>query len=108
MSRARTRTIEWTDPMSIAAGAQGRSGLEFLQAILDGRLAQPPISATLDFALVAAGPGSAQFRGVPAEHHYNPMGAVHGGFACTLLDSAMGCAVMSTLDAATAYTTAQL
>jgi uncharacterized protein (TIGR00369 family) len=85
-----------------------RTGLAFLQAIIAGTLPPAPISATLGFELAEASEGVARFRGVPAANQYNPMGAVHGGWACTLLDSAMGCAVMTTLDAETGYTTAQI
>src|SRR5262245_22033969 len=104
----RTRTVEWTNPLEIAAAAAGRSGLEFLRAICDGVVAQPPISPSLGFRIVAAEEGVARFRGEPAEYQYNPMGGVHGGWACTLLDSAMGSAVMTTVDRDTAYTTTQL
>jgi uncharacterized protein (TIGR00369 family) len=103
-----SRTYEWLDPMATAAGARGRTGLAFLRAILDGTLPPAPMSCTLDFALVAADEGSATFRGVPGLHHYNPMGGVHGGLAATLLDSAMGSAVMSTLDASEMYATVDL
>jgi uncharacterized protein (TIGR00369 family) len=104
----RTRTIEWQDPMHTARAAAGRSGLEFLKAIAAGDVPQPPISPALGFALVSAEEGVARFRGEPAEYQYNPMGAVHGGWAATLLDSAMGSAIMTTLDAETGYTTTQL
>jgi uncharacterized protein (TIGR00369 family) len=85
-----------------------RTGLELLRAIADGTLPQAPISATVNFRIVAADEGFARFRGEPGPHLYNPMGTVHGGWACTLLDSALGSAVMSTLDADTGYTTTQL
>lgn len=104
----RTRSYEWSDPALLAAGAAGLSGLEWLRRIVDGTLPQPPISATLDFALVFAEHGHTRFRGVPAEYHYNPMATVHGGFVATLLDSALMTAVLSTLEANAACTTAQL
>jgi len=81
------------------------SGLDFLQAIVDGRLPRPPISRTLDFALAAVEKGSATFEGHPAPDHYNPIGSVHGGYAATLLDSCMACAVQSTLAQGFGYTT---
>jgi uncharacterized protein (TIGR00369 family) len=84
------------------------TGLQVLRAIIDGAIAQPPISPTLGFRIVAAEPNVARFAGDPARSQYNPMGQVHGGWACTLLDSAMGSAVMTTCDAETGYTTTQL
>jgi uncharacterized protein (TIGR00369 family) len=102
------RTFAWDSPALHLAAVEGKTGLAFLQAIIAGELPQAPISHTLGYLLVAAAEGFARFEGTPAEYHYNPMGAVHGGYACTLLDSAMGAAVMSTLDARTAYTTAQV
>ena len=81
------------------------SGLEFLQSIADGRLPRPPISVTLDFALIAVGKGTATFEGHPGHAHYNPIGSVHGGYAATLLDSCMACAVQSTLARGLGYTT---
>lgn len=108
MTDLRKRTFEWQDPMLTAAGAAGRTGLEFLRAIIAGAIPEPPISPAFGFSLIAAEDGVARFRGVPAEYHYNPMGQVHGGFAFTLLDSAMGSAVMTTLSATEAYTTVEL
>ena len=81
------------------------SGLEFLQSIVDGRLPRPPISQTLDFTLVAVEKGAATFDGHPDAQHYNPIGSVHGGYAATLLDSCMACAVQSTLAQGFGYTT---
>jgi len=68
------------------------SGREILQAIIDGRLPQPPISQTMTFWLVEVGDGFAVFEGEPGDHLLNPMGTVHGGWAMTLIDSAAGCA----------------
>jgi uncharacterized protein (TIGR00369 family) len=108
MSERRTRTVTWHDPIETAQGAAGRTGLAFLKAIMAGTLRPAPIQATLGFDLVFAEPGIVRFRLVPGEHLYNPMNGVHGGVACTLLDSAMGSAVMSTLDERSAYTTADI
>ncbi|MFD8672687.1 PaaI family thioesterase [Streptomyces seoulensis] len=103
----RSRTHTWEPPTSYADGA-GRSGLEVLRMFVEGRFPQAPICGTLGFRLVAAEHGRAVFVGEPAEHLLNPMGTVHGGFLATLLDSALGSAVMSTLPAGRAYTTIQL
>ncbi len=80
-------------------------GLSFLKAIIAGELPAPPIAGTLNFALVEAELGRAVFAGTPKFEHYNPIGGVHGGFAATLLDSALGCAVHSTLAKGETYTT---
>ena len=87
---------------------RGLRGLQVLQAMLDGRLPYPHIFDTLDYGLVEVGPGRAVFQGTPQLKHYNPLGSVHGGWYATLLDSALGCAVHTTLDAGKAYTTAEL
>lgn len=91
-----------------AKAAAHMSGLEYLEAIRDGRVPRPPISELLGFTLLEVGDGHAVFACVPGEQHYNPIGVVHGGLACTLLDSAMGCAVHSKLPKGTAYTTLEL
>lgn len=86
----------------------GKSGLEMFQAMLRGELPGAPIGMTLDFILVEAELGRVVFQGRPGLAHYNPMGVVHGGWFAALLDSALGCAVGSTLAAGQAYTTAEL
>lgn len=84
---------------------RGRSGLEVMQALLDGELPPPPISQTMDFTLVSVAFGEAVFQGRPLRRHYNPLGGVHGGWFATLLDSALGCAVHTTMPVGRAYTT---
>jgi uncharacterized protein (TIGR00369 family) len=85
-----------------------RSGLSFLSAMVAGEVPQPPIGATLGFHLVEVKAGYARFDGMPERRHYNPIGTVHGGFAATLLDSALGCAIFSTLEKGEAWTTLEL
>lgn len=104
----RERTVRWEDPYLALQQAGGRSGLELLQAMRDGALPHPPIAMLLDFTLVVAEHGRTTFACTPGEHHHNPIGSVHGGLAATLLDSAMGCAVQTTLEAGTGYTTLDL
>lgn len=84
------------------------TGLEFLRAIASGELPGAPIADLLGFAPVEAEEGRVVFAAVPDQSHYNPIGSVHGGLAATLLDSAMGCAVHSTLPAGMGYTTLEL
>jgi uncharacterized protein (TIGR00369 family) len=104
----RSRTYTWADPMETAAQLGQMGGLEALQALMRGEIAPPPIAATLDFRLREVEEGRAVFEVIPADFHYNPIGVVHGGLAATLLDSAMGCAVQTTLPAGVAYTTLEL
>ena len=80
-------------------------GLAFLQAMISGQVPQPPITETLGFRLAEAEHGRAVFVGEPQARHYNPIGTVHAGFAATLLDSAMACAVHSTIQRGESYTT---
>jgi len=105
---ARTRTVSWEDPRALAEAGRGLSGMEYLRKIVAGELPRPPISALMDFQLAELGEGRAVFTVEPAEYHYNPIGVVHGGLAATLLDSAMGCAVHSTLPAGAGYTTLEI
>jgi uncharacterized protein (TIGR00369 family) len=85
-----------------------QSGLDFLKAIIAGTVPQAPICETLGFHLVEAETGRAAFEGVPEFRYYNPIGTVHGGFTATLLDSALGCAIFSTLLKGDAWTTLEL
>jgi uncharacterized protein (TIGR00369 family) len=86
----------------------GRTGLEMLEAILAGKLPRPPVGDTLDFVPIHVERGLAVFQGRPQSKHYNPLGTVHGGWFAALLDSAVGCAVHSTLPAGKGYTTLEL
>ncbi|ABD71812.1 Phenylacetic acid degradation-related protein [Rhodoferax ferrireducens T118] len=83
------------------------SGKALLQAIIEGRLPQAPISQTMSFWLVEVGDGFAAFEGEPGKQLLNPMGTVHGGWALTLIDSAAGCAGLSLLPAGVGYTTVE-
>lgn len=86
----------------------GLSGLEMMQALLDGQLPYASIAKTLDFTILEVGPGRAVFQGTPGSSHLNPMGGIHGGWYATLLDSALGCAIHTLLPAGRGYTTAEL
>lgn len=103
-ARARRGEIGVARPEQVA----GLSGMQVFEAMMAGRLPAPPIGITLDFLLVHVEPGVAVFQGRPGFAHYNPLGTVHGGWFATLLDSAVGCAVHSSLPAGKAYTTLEL
>ena len=82
-------------------------GLQQLQALLAGGL-KAPMGRTLGFELVEVERGRVVFEGKPDRSVYNPLGAVHGGYAATLLDSACGIATHSTLGADRGHTTLEL
>jgi uncharacterized protein (TIGR00369 family) len=83
-------------------------GLALLQGMIDGRYPSPPIAELMDFRVTELGPGRAVFTGRPGRQHYNPSGTVHGGFAATLLDSAMGCAVHTLVPQGQGFTTLEI
>jgi uncharacterized protein (TIGR00369 family) len=104
----RTRTISWENPMAGTQPGRTMSGLDYLKALYEGVLPPPPISALMDMRLAEVGAGRVVFSALPAEYHYNPLGTVHGGLAATLLDSALGSAIHSTLPAGTGYATLEI
>jgi uncharacterized protein (TIGR00369 family) len=104
----RSRTITWQDPMIGAQRAMTMKGLDYIQAMIDGEIPPPPIIALMDMTLVSAEEGTVTFTCEPNESHYNPIGTVHGGFVCTVLDSVAGCAVQSTLAAGLGYTSLEI
>lgn len=104
----RTRNLSWEDPHALAEAGRSLSGLDFLQKLIRGELPPPPIAVLMNFELREVSEGRAVFACEPGEYHYNPIGLVHGGLAATLLDSAMGCAVHSTLPAGAGYTTLEI
>ncbi len=104
----RSKTVTWWDPIANARGADSGTGLEHLRALLDGEGPPPPIAQLMGFALESVAEGDAVFVCTPDESVYNPIGVVHGGLVCTLLDSAIGCAVQTTLPAGSAYTSIEI
>lgn len=107
-STTRTRTIAWEDPMPTVQKARTMSGLEYLKAMQSGEVPPPPVATLMGMWLLEVSEGRVVFAAEPAEYHYNPIGTVHGGFAATLLDSALGCVVQSMLPSGTEYTTLEL
>jgi uncharacterized protein (TIGR00369 family) len=101
---SRDRTLVWQDPLPTAAAGAAMTGIEYMTAIVEGRLPPPPIAVTMRMRPIEIEEGRAVFEGEPGEEHYNPIGVVHGGYAATLLDSALGCAVHTTLEAGVGYT----
>jgi uncharacterized protein (TIGR00369 family) len=104
----RTRQITWQDPVPTAAAGASMAGIDYVRAIMAGEMPPPPIAVLMNMEPAELSEGRAVFAGEPGEEHYNPIGGVHGGYASTLLDSAMGCAVHTTLPAGVGYTTQTL
>lgn len=86
----------------------GMSGMQIMQAALEGKLPFANIAHTLDFRMIEVGPGRTVYQGTPGLAHLNPMGSVHGGWFAAMLDSALGCAVHTMMPVGRAYTTAEL
>lgn len=109
MTDIRSRTFDWADPAEALARTRAApTGLDALRAWIDGSIPPPPIGQLMGITLVEVAEGLAVFECQPAEFHYNPIGAVHGGLACTLLDSALGCAGHTTLPGGVGYTSVDL
>ena len=104
MVRARLAAVDMESHPDVA----NRTGMEVFEAIFAGELPPAPIGETLDFVPIHMAPGEAVFQGSPKRRHYNPLGTVHGGWFATLLDSAVGCAIHTTLPAGKAFTTLEL
>ena len=104
----RSLTISWDKPKGRIS--EGRmSGRQYLEAVMAGKFPNSPISHLMGFKLVEIGDGSVVVECTPGEQHYNLVGnGTHGGFACTLLDTAMGAAVQASLPAGFAATTLEL
>lgn len=86
----------------------GKTGLEVMQMMLAGEIPYAAIARTLDFTIIEVSPGVAIFQGTPLPQHLNPLGTIHGGWAATMLDSALGCSVHTMMPAGRGYTTAEL
>ena len=84
------------------------TGLQLLERVVAGDYPAPAIAARMNFALVEVGEGRAVFKGLPGERHLNPLGGVHGGWAATIMDSALGCCIHTLLGIGEAYSTAEM
>ena len=104
----RRRTVTWSDPNATAVAGRSMAGIDFMRALRDGAVPPPPAILLLGIEMTQVDPGRVVMRLAPEEHLYNPLGSVHGGLIATLLDSVMGCAVHSTLEAGRGYTTLEI
>jgi uncharacterized protein (TIGR00369 family) len=103
-----SKTITWEDPAATAAEGLKLNGHDYLTAVMEGRLPPPPMARLLGFQMTEIGDGVAAFTVTPDESTYNPIGMVHGGLLCTLLDSVAGCALHTRLEAGVAYSSIEI
>ena len=104
----RSRTVTWTDPMALAGRGREFAGLELMRAMIAGEIPGPPIASLMNMRAVSADEGTVTFTCEPDESAYNPLGMVHGGLVCTLLDTVLGCAVHTTLPKGVGYTSMEI
>ena len=102
------QTYQWVDPAQVLAQTATLSGLEYMQGLRDGTIPPPPIAVLMQFRPVEVEAGRVVFECDPSQAHYNPIGMVHGGLVCTILDTATGCAAHSTLAAGVGYTSVEI
>lgn len=95
----RSRIVEWHDPHPTKAASMSMRGIDYLTAMMDGRLPPPPMAGLMRVDATEVTAGRVVFTCVPDESMYNAIGAIHGGAVCTLLDFVAGCALLSTLPA---------
>jgi uncharacterized protein (TIGR00369 family) len=103
-----SKTVTWFDPFRTAKSLAGLSGREAMDAIRTGAVAPPPIASLFGFRVIDVSDGEVTFSCNPDQSVYNPIGMVHGGLVCTLLDTVIGCAVHTTLLAGVGYTSIEL
>lgn len=103
-----TRTYEWQDPKEAIKKGLAMSGLEYLEALIDGTLPPPPICETLGFRLTEVEGGRCVAEMDAGQHLLNPLGTIHGSALIALLDSTAGSAIHSTLPAGVGYGTVAL
>ncbi|XXT24791.1 PaaI family thioesterase [Sorangium sp. So ce429] len=107
-NKERQLTVTWQDPAPATEKVMSMSGLAYLTAMMNGELPAAPIAHLLGLRLAALEAGRVVIAGTPGEQHQNPIGTVHGGYLSTMLDSAVGCAVHSALEAGIGYSTVSL
>src|SRR5215831_13601644 len=95
-------------PHSLVERRRTMTGLEFFQEMIAGRLPAPPLVTLLGMRMIEADKGRVVFAGTPGPEIYNGMGVAHGGWAATLLDSAMGCAINTMQPEGRSFTTLEL
>lgn len=104
----RETVIRWRDPREGLSQLPYLAGIDYLKKMAAGEIPGAPIASHINMQLLEVDHGTVTFTCHPDESHFNPIGAVHGGLVCTLLDSALGCAAHTTLPAGTGYTSIEI
>lgn len=104
----REAVVRWQDTSEALAVLPTLSGIDYLRKMAAREMPGAPIAGHFDMDLAEVEPGTVTFTCQPNESHYNPIGAVHGGLVCTLLDSALGCATHTLLPAGMGYTSIEI
>lgn len=107
-SSTRETTVTWTDTSQGLSLLPTMDGIDFLRKMASGEVPGAPIGAHIGMQIAEVDEGTVTFHCRPDESHHNPIGMVHGGLVCTLLDSALGCAVHTTLPKGTGYTSIEI
>jgi uncharacterized protein (TIGR00369 family) len=107
-TESRSKTFRWTDPRSNKPNLREFSGLEYMQGLRDGTIPAPPMAVLINATITRAEPGTVELSCAPGEEHFNPLGTIHGGLACTLLDTAAGCSAHTTLGPGVGYTSIEI
>ena len=102
------QTFRWVDPAQVLAETAHLGGLEYMEGVRDGKIPPPPIAVLMQMSAVEVENGKVVFGCLPSHAHYNPIGMVHGGLVCTLLDTVTGCAAHTTLAAGVGYTSIEI
>jgi uncharacterized protein (TIGR00369 family) len=102
------QTFRWVDPAQVLAETAQLSGLEYMEGVRDGKIPPPPIAVLMQMSVLEVEAGKIVFGCLPSHAHYNPIGMVHGGLVCTLLDTVTGCAAHTTLAAGIGYTSIEI
>jgi uncharacterized protein (TIGR00369 family) len=103
-----SRVVTWHDPIATHTAAASMSGLAYWRAVADGQLPPSPIAELMRMDVADVENGRITFSCVPDGSMYNPLGMVHGGAVCTLLDTATACALHTTLPEGVAYTSVEI
>jgi uncharacterized protein (TIGR00369 family) len=104
----RRLTVTWTDPREALPSLASMPGLDYLRGVQRGDIAPPPIAEVFGMRFATVEDGRFSVSCDPREAFFNPLGSVHGGLACTLLDTALACAGHTTLPAGVGYTSVDL